>query len=109
MLYSQEKPVGIADIELLNRIREIWERCPFYGYRRITQELRARHKIKVNRKRVQRLMAWGGIQAIHPGPNTSKRNQLHKTYPYLLRDLAIIRSNQAWQVDITECRKDLCT
>jgi len=49
-------------------------------------------------------MAWGGIQAIHPGPNTSKRNQLHATHPYLLRDIEIIRPNQAWQVDITYLR-----
>jgi putative transposase len=102
--YYKEKPVGIDDIELLNTIRDLWEKYPFYGYRRITRELRLNHKIKVNRKRVQRLMVWGGIQAIYPGPNTSKRNKLHRVYPYLLRDLPIIRPNQAWQVDITYLR-----
>lgn len=103
-LYYKEKRVGIDDIELLNTIRGIWERYPFYGYRRITRELRSKHKIKVNRKRVQRLMVWGGIQAIYPGPNTSKRNKLHSVYPYLLRGLPIIGPNQAWQVDITYLR-----
>lgn len=89
---------------MLNTIREIWEKYPFYGYRRITRELRASHKIKVNRKRVQRVMAWGGIQAIHPGPNTSKRNRLHAVHPYLLRNMQITRPNQAWMVDITYLR-----
>lgn len=89
---------------MLNTIRGIWEKYPFYGYRRITNELRLIHKIKINRKRVQRLMVWGGIQAIHPGPNTSKRNKLHATYPYLLRNIEITRPNQAWQVDVTYLR-----
>lgn len=103
-LYYKEKPADIDDIELLNIIRDIWERYPFYGYRRITKELRINHQIKVNRKRVQRLMVWGGIQAIHPGPNTSKRNKLHAVHKYLLRDIEIKRPNQAWMVDITYLR-----
>ena len=102
-LYYKEKPADIDDIDLLNAIRDVWERLPFYGYRRITKELRAKG-IKVNRKRVQRLMAWVGIQAIYPGPNTSKRNKLHAVHPYLLRDLNITRANQAWMVDITYLR-----
>ena len=103
-LYYKEKPVDIDDVDLLNAIRDIWERYPFYGYRRITKELRANHELKVNRKRVQRLMAWGGIQAIYPGPNTSKRNKLHAIHQYLLRDVRITHANQAWMVDITYLR-----
>ena len=103
-LYYKEKPADIDDIDLLNIIRDIWERYPFFGYRRITKELRANYKIKANRKRVQRLMVWGGIQAIHPGPNTSKRNKLHAIHKYLLRDIEITRPNQAWMVDITYLR-----
>ena len=89
---------------MLNLIRDTWERYPFYGYRRITKELREIKGIKVNRKRVARLMVLGGIQAIHPGPNTSKRNKLHAIHPYLLRDIEITRPNQAWMVDITYLR-----
>lgn len=58
----------------------------------------------MNRKRVQRLMQWGGIHAIYPGPNTSKRNKLHTVHPYLLRGLAITRSDHVWMVDITYLR-----
>ncbi len=103
-LYYKEKPADIDDVDLLNAIRDIWERYPFYGYRRITKELKANHGLKVNRKRVQRLMAWGGIQAIHPGPNTSKRNKLHAIHKYLLRDVRITHANQAWMIDITYLR-----
>lgn len=102
-LYYDANPMKVGDIDLLNAIRDVWERYPFYGYRRITKELNSNGLI-VNRKRVQRLMGVGGIKAIYPGPNTSKRNKLHAIHPYLLRDLEIARPNQAWMVDITYLR-----
>lgn len=49
-------------------------------------------------------MVLGGIQALYAGPNTSKRNKLHKVYPYLLRNLIIDHPNQVWMVDITYLR-----
>lgn len=103
--YYKARETADADneVNLLNEIRAIWEQRPFYGYRRITQELRSKG-YPVNRKRVQRLMRVGGIQALYPGPNTSKPNKLHKKYTYLLRDLAIVRANQAWMVDISYLR-----
>lgn len=103
-LYYREKHEDIDDIDLLNMIRDVWEKYPFYGYRRITKELRENKQIKVNRKRVQRLMVWGGIRALYPGPNTSKRNKLHAVYKYLLKDVAVTDPNQAWMVDITYLR-----
>ena len=36
-----------------------------------------------------------------PQPSTSKRTPGHKIYPYLLRKLAIKRSNQVWALDTT--------
>ena len=102
-LYYEAKPAVINDLQLLNEIRDIWERCPFYGYRRVTKELQSQGHA-VNRKRVSRLMREGGIKAIYPGPNTSKRNKLHAVHKYLLADLIIDRANQAWQIDITYLR-----
>lgn len=101
------KPLGadMGDTSLLNEIRDIWERYPFYGYRRITWDLRQQGYL-VNRKRVQRLMRLSNISAIFPGPNTSRRNKQHAVYPYLLRDLEICRPNHAWMVDITYLRMD---
>lgn len=104
-IYYKARVTDIDDISLLNEIRDVWERYPFYGYRRITKELQAKG-YHVNRKRIQRLMQLGGVQAIYPGPNTSRRNKLHKIHPYLLRDVTITRPNQAWMVDITYLRMD---
>jgi putative transposase len=42
-----------------------------------------------------------GIEAIYRKPNTSKPAPGHKIYPYLLRNLPVIRPNQVWAMDIT--------
>lgn len=102
-MYYKGNPPSVDDIELLNMIRDIWTKYPFYGYRRITKELQA-DGLKVNRKRISRLMGIGGIQAIYPGPNTSRRNKLHAVHPYLLRDMKITAPNEVWMVDITYLR-----
>ena len=44
------------------------------------------------------------LQALYPKPKTTLHNPDHKIYPYLLRDLEIIRPNQAWATDITYIR-----
>lgn len=41
------------------------------------------------------------IVAFYPGPNLSKRAKQAKTYPYLLRNLAITKPNQVWSIDIS--------
>lgn len=45
-----------------------------------------------------------GIAGISPGPNLSKRNKEHRTYPYLLRGLTISHPNHVWGIDITYIR-----
>ena len=58
----------------------------------------------MNRKTVQRHMREMGISGIIPGPNLSRRNHAHRIYPYLLRDVPIVRVNQVWGIDITYIR-----
>ena len=60
----------------------------------------------VNHKRVARLMRVMGLQAVLPGPHTSRRQPAHPTYPYLLRELAVERPNHVWCADISApCRR----
>jgi putative transposase len=75
-------------------------RTPFYGRDKYTELLRG-NGYDVNHKRVARLMRKLDIIARVPGPHTSKGNRRHKIYPYLLKDLTISQSNQAWATDIT--------
>ena len=80
-------------------IDEIHLQWPFYGSRRMRDELEERGHT-VNRKRVQRLMRQMDLRALYPRRRTSQPGKGHKIYPYLLRDLSIERANQAWASDI---------
>lgn len=75
-------------------------KTPFYGSRQMCAHLR-RHGQTVSRKRVRRLMAMMGLQAVAPGQHTSIPHPEHKIYPYLLRGLVIDRPNQVWATDIS--------
>ena len=79
----------------MRRIDEVYTRWPFYGSRKLALEL------GVNRKRVQRLMRVMGIEAIGPHRRTTKPHPGHKIYPYLLRNMDVLRPDQVWSTDIT--------
>lgn len=57
--------------------------------------------LEINRKRAQRLMGILGIEALYPKPSLSRPAPGHRIYPYLLRDVPIVRPNQVWSTDIT--------
>ena len=59
---------------------------------------------EVNRKRVTRLMAVMGIEAVYPKPRPSQPGEGHKIYPYLLRGVEVEKVNQVWSTDITYIR-----
>lgn len=84
-------------------IDKIYTDYPFYGSRRIRYELREAYETAIARDHVRRLLRIMGIEAIYPKakPNTSLPDQAHRKYPYLLKGLRIIRSNQVWGTDIT--------
>jgi putative transposase len=98
--YYQPAPAPERDTVLMRSMDAIHLRLPFYGSRRLADELAAEGHA-VNRKCVQRLMRRMGMNALYPGPNTSKAHHAHKVYPYLLRGLAIERANQVWCADVT--------
>ena len=99
------RSVGLSDLnkELMDRIDELYTKYPFLGYRKITAILN-REGHKINRKRVIRLMALMGLQAIYARPKLSKPREGHKIYPYLLKGKIIGKPNQVWATDITYIR-----
>ena len=42
-----------------------------------------------------------GIEALYSKPKTTIRRIGHKVFPYLLKNLAVVRPNQVWCADIT--------
>jgi len=98
--YYQALPPSKEELLIMQLIDKQYLETPFYGSRKMTLVVRS-HGYVVNRKRVQRLMRQMGLFAIYPKPNTSKAHPTHRVYPYLLRELAITRSNQVWCSDIT--------
>lgn len=101
--YYQPAPVSPDDMRIMNLVDKIFTDCPFYGSRKITEELKLTHREQINRKRVQRLMRAMGLAAIYPKPKKglSDPSPEHKKYPYLLNNLATSNPNQVWGVDIT--------
>jgi len=98
--YYRPQPVAEDDLRLMRFIDELHLELPFYGSRRLADELRDRGHPPVNRKRVQRLMRQMGLAALYPKRRTSSPGAGHKVYPYLLRELSIERPNQVWAADI---------
>ncbi len=97
-------PVHTSDLnlELMEKIDKHYLENPFKGARRMHVYLTKDLGYKVSLNRIERLYyRVMGLQAIFPGPHTSKRNKEHKVYPYLLRNLKIIRPNQVWATDIS--------
>jgi putative transposase len=99
-LYYRPVEVSGYELELMALIDRQYLRTPFYGSRRMTAWLRTQSHL-INRKRVQRLMGLMGLEVIYQRPRTSRPAPGHRTYPYLLRGLAIERVNQVWAADIT--------
>ena len=97
--YYQAEPLDEAGLELMRLIDEIHLRLPFYGSRRIRDELETLGHL-VNRKRVQRLTRQMGLRALYPRRRTSQPGKGHKIYPYLLRGMRIDQPNQVWATDV---------
>ena len=97
-------PDGLGEseltLELMRRIDEQFLETPFYGSRQMARWLR-REGFAVSRKRVRRLMRKMGLQALYQRPSTSVPHPEHRVYPYLLRDRAVERANEAWCADVT--------
>jgi putative transposase len=101
------QPAVTDETELHEAINQLAAQFPTYGSRRLQQQLRrAPFQLRVNRKRVQRLMQQLSLSC------RVKRRTIHTTdsrhsfprYPNLVRELKILRPHQVWVSDITYIR-----
>jgi putative transposase len=99
-LYYKPVEVAAEELALMRHIDKLYLEHPYYGSRRMTVVLQ-QEGLLINRKRVQRLMRLMGLEGMAPGPRTSRPHIEHPRFPYLLRNLAIVRPDQVWASDIT--------
>jgi len=99
-IYYTPVPLRAMDIELMRQIDEIHLSHPFYGSRKIRNELWAKG-YDIGRDRIRRLMRRMGIEALYVKPRLSLAHPGHVKYPYLLRGLEITKANHVWATDIT--------
>lgn len=100
-IYYQSRPLDPLNMELTRVIDKEYTLHPFRGVPSMTTYLREDLGYPINKKRIEGLYKLMDIQAIVPGPHTSKGCKRHKKYPYLLRNLKITHKNQVWATDIT--------
>jgi len=99
--YNRPTGVSDSDLALMRLLDQCYLEKPFYGSRRVRDWLSDRHDMVVNRKRIQRLRRVMGLETLYPKRNLSLANKQHKIYPYLLKGVEVVRSNQVWSTDIT--------
>ncbi|MFT6807024.1 MAG: putative transposase, partial [Saprospiraceae bacterium] len=96
-LYYKPKGVSTLNLELMRLIDEHYLEHPDKGARRMHVWLTLDMGYEVSLNRISRfyydVMC---LRSLSPGPHTSKRNKVHKVFPYLLRGMEIERVNQVW-------------
>ena len=99
-LYYQPVGVNDADLLLMAAIDDLHLKFPFYGARRIKDELRDQG-FEIGRDHVCTLMRKMDMVALYPKRKLSDPHPGHKIYPYLLRGRDITRAGEVWCADVT--------
>jgi len=92
-----------SDEVLSQQIRTVTGQFPTYGIRRVTAQIRRDFKVKVNRKRVARVMRQLGICPKNKRKKRRTTQSRHDfpRYPNLVQELVITHPDQVWVCDIT--------
>ena len=96
-----KNPISSEDEWWMKQVDRAYTQFPFYGSRKITHHLRRQLGVRVNRKRIRRLMGIMDIVAVSPKPYTSEPHPNHPIYPYLLKRITASYPNHIWGTDIT--------
>ncbi len=105
-LYRQRDMPAEAETAVRDAIQRIALEMPFYGYRRITAELKRRGHT-VNHKAVLRLMREDNLLCLlRPRAFILTTDSRHSqpVYPNFAREMVVTSINQLWVADITYIR-----
>ncbi len=113
--YYKEQSLSSYNLNMLNRIDEIYTDNPEFGYRYMYQQL-LEDGFKIGQDRVLKYMRLIGIEAIYPHKKklATIKDSEHKIYSYLLdkywittdktKKVVVSTANQVWSGDITYIR-----
>lgn len=99
-LYYTPSKANDQDLQLMEELDRLYLEDPTRGTRRMTKELR-KMGYQVGRCHVRRLMQIMRLKTVYCRPRTTVIDPAKYKYPYLLRNLAIVKPNQVWALDIS--------
>lgn len=109
--YYQTRPADEEQKAVRAAVEQLAAEWPTYGYRRIAAQLgrpqeRGGYDLRVNRKRVQKLMRQMGLQAHPPQRRVRTTNSAHSfhRFPNLVEGLQVERPDQLWVGDLAYVR-----
>ena len=99
-LYYTPSKAKDQDLRIMEELDRLYLEDPTRGTRRMTKELR-KMGYQVGRCHVRRLMQIMRLKTVYCRPRTTVIDAAKYKYPYLLRNLDIVRPNQVWALDIS--------
>lgn len=103
--YYRPHQAKAGDRELIEAIEQVIMRWPYYGYRRITQQMKRMGHV-VGETRARRLLREleHSCQVGKVRIRTTDSRHNHRRYPNRIKHLEITHINQVWVADITYIR-----
>lgn len=92
-----------GQLGFLRLVDETYTKYPFFGTRQMSDYI-SLHHYPCKRHEARWAYEALSLRSVAPGPHTSRPHPEHKVYPYLLRDLEIVRPCQVFSTDITYVR-----
>lgn len=99
-LYYTPTKTNDLDLKLMEELDRLYLEDPTRGTRRMTRELK-KMGYQVGRTHVRTLMQIMRLKTVYCRPRTTVIDPAKYKFPYLLRNLDIIRPNHVWCLDIT--------
>jgi putative transposase len=99
LYYTPSKALD-KDLKIMLELDKLYMEDTTRGTRRMTKELR-KLGYRIGRCHVRSLMRIMRLKAVYCMPRTTISDPAKYKYPYLLRNLKIVRPNQVWSLDIS--------
>lgn len=100
LYYTLSKAYSDKDLNIMRTLDDLHLEDPTRGTRRMRNEL-SKLGYPVGRRHVRTLMCVMRLKTVYCRPRTTVIDPVKYKYPYLLRNMDVIRPNQAWAIDIT--------